>query len=72
MFECALCRKEWAISTYLCDKCVIIRHAMTLYSPEAVRNTITRVYTRPDVGRERHETAVILQDIETKQESVNK
>ena len=58
MFTCAVC-DERIFTTALCEKCVKVRHAMTLYGKERVWATINTIFIRSDAGIKKQETTVL-------------
>jgi hypothetical protein len=43
MLSCPLCRKEWCITSKLCDECNKIKHLMDIYSREKVIEILEKV-----------------------------
>lgn len=58
MFSCAVC-DERVFTASLCQECVKVRHAMTLYGKERVWATINTIFVRADAGIKKQETAIL-------------
>ena len=43
MLSCPLCRKEWCITSKLCNDCNKIKHLMDIYSREKVIEILEKV-----------------------------
>lgn len=43
MLSCPLCRKEWCITSKLCDECNKVKHLMDIYSREKVIEILEKI-----------------------------
>ena len=60
MLSCPLCRKEWCITSKLCDECNKVKHLMDIYSREKVIEILEKILVvekfkkfNPNVGGDR-------------------
>lgn len=52
MFLCVLCEKETVYTSSLCDKCRVIKHLMTVYTPDRVYDVLDKVLRRTEDKQE--------------------
>lgn len=47
MLECPLCRVEWCVLSKLCVECEEIRHLISIYGRDNIKNILTTNLVRP-------------------------